>query len=90
MTAKTRIHAALLRLEALSDEARGERSRAAELLSRALTAAPDDLLARLELARVLHELGRTDQARGEVQAALRTAEIVGLSASAINEIRALP
>ncbi|HVR83050.1 MAG TPA: protein kinase [Planctomycetota bacterium] len=87
---RTRVHAGLLRLEALSDEARGERSRAAELLSRALRAAPEDLQARLERARLLKELGRSEQSRKEIQAALRTAETAGLGKAAIDEIRDLP
>jgi serine/threonine protein kinase len=87
---RTRVHAALLRLEALSDEARGERSRAVEVLSRALSAAPDDLQARLERARLLKELGRPEQSKKDIQAALRRAEIAGISRAAIEEIRALP
>jgi serine/threonine protein kinase len=87
---RTRVHVALLRLEALSDEARGERSRAVEVLSRALTAAPDDLPARLERARLLKETGKSEPSRKDLQAALRTADLAGLSRAAIDEIRALP
>jgi len=87
---RTRVHAALLRLEALSDEARGERLRAAELLSRALSAAPEDLVAHLERARLLKETGHPEQSRKDLQAALRTAEVAGMSKAAIDEIRALP
>jgi len=87
---RTRVHAALLRLEALFDEARGERPRAAELLSRALSAAPDDLVAHLERARLLKETGYSEQSRKDIQAALRMAEVAGMTRGAIDEIRSLP
>jgi len=87
--ARTRVHAALLRLEALSDDARGERGMAVDILSRALIAAPKDLQARLERARLLRELGRLEQSRKDIQAALRMAESVDLGRAAIDEIRAL-
>jgi tetratricopeptide (TPR) repeat protein len=84
------MHPALLRLEALSDEARGERSKAVELLSRALSAAPDDLPMHLERARLFKETGFPEQGRKDLQAALRTAELIGLDRAAVDEIRALP
>jgi tetratricopeptide (TPR) repeat protein len=87
---RTRMHPALLRLEALSDEARGERSKAVELLSRALSAAPDDLPMHLERARLFKETGFPEQGRKDLQAALRTAELIGLDRAAVDEIRALP
>jgi len=84
------VHPALLRGEALSDEARGDRTKAVELLSKALSAAPDDLPARLERARLFKETGRPEQGRKDLEVALRTAQLIGLDAGAIEEIRALP
>ncbi|HLY76083.1 MAG TPA: protein kinase [Planctomycetota bacterium] len=86
---RTRVHPALLRLEAQSDEARGERARAVEALTRALSSAPDDLQARLERARLLKELGRSEQSRKDIQAALRGAELAGINKAAMDEIRSL-
>jgi tetratricopeptide (TPR) repeat protein len=89
-TSRTRVHPALLRLEALFDEARGDRPKAVELLSEALIAAPDELPARLERARLFKETGRPEQGRKDLEVALRTAQRIGLDAAAIEEIRALP
>ena len=87
---RTRVHAALLRSEALACEQRGDRVRGLELLGRAMVAAPGYLQARLARAQVLKELGKPDSSASEVQGALRSARDLGLGPRALEEIRSLP
>lgn len=87
---KTRIHAALLRIEANYWEAHNEPSRASDALARALQAAPDYLQARLLRAKHLKEGGQKEAAAREVEAADRVAASMGLGAAALQEIRSVP
>jgi len=88
--AKTRVNAGLLRLEAWVCEAREERAKAAELLGRAATAAPEYLQVRLVRARLLKESGHREHAVRELEAAGRLAASLNLGEAALREIRSLP
>jgi tetratricopeptide (TPR) repeat protein/predicted Ser/Thr protein kinase len=87
---KTRVNAGLLRLEAWVLEAREDRTKAAELLGHAATAAPEYLQVRLVRARLLKEAGRREPAARELEAAGRLATSLNLGEAALREIRSLP
>lgn len=87
---RTRIHGAILRLEAHYWEVRNDRSRAAECLAHATVAAPDYLQVRLLHARLLKEMGQKEQSARETEAADHAATAMGLGAVALQEIRSVP
>ncbi|HEX7896976.1 MAG TPA: protein kinase [Planctomycetota bacterium] len=84
---RTSTHAGLLRLEALLHDARGEKEKALDALTRSLALAPDFLPSRLARALLLQQTKATEQAAAELQAARRQAELWGLSVSDLDSLR---
>ena len=87
LSSRTRVHGALLRVEASVWEAKGDRSRALEALGRAASSSPGHLLARLHRARLLREAGDRGGAAREIEEIARRASALQLRAEALSEIR---
>jgi tetratricopeptide (TPR) repeat protein/predicted Ser/Thr protein kinase len=87
LSSRTRVHGALLRVEASVWEAKGDRARALEALGRAASSSPGYLLARLHRARLLREAGDRGGAAREIEEIARRASALPLRAEALSEIR---
>ncbi len=87
LSSRTRVHAAILRVESSVGESKGDRSKALESLAHAVAASPGYLQARLARARLLRESGDRDGAAREIEEVARRAAAMGLRAEALKEIR---